>query len=309
MTITAKMICDSVSPERIRIKTIQARYPKFIHSELMTHRVFSRNASSSRAIPVERLIQDVIDDTAMPLKWFSNKPGMQGGEEITGPDRNFLIAEWLDGRDYAIKKARRMLAIKAHKQHINRVLEPFSHINVLITATSWANFSALRDHPDAQPEIRALAQAIHAASQQSKPNLLQPGQWHLPYVTDEDWVLLSGEAGEITKDHLNLMIKLSVARCARVSYLTQEGAKPAIPDDVKLFERLVGSVPLHASPAEHQATPDTMTKGHEGPYGEWRVERWDHPQMHGNFTGWQQFRKMLPGEYLADKPFFRQVTA
>jgi hypothetical protein len=69
VSITAKVIADSIADGCPRLITLQLRYPRFIHSEFMTHRAFSRNASSSRAIPVERLIQDVIDDPAMPVYW------------------------------------------------------------------------------------------------------------------------------------------------------------------------------------------------------------------------------------------------
>jgi hypothetical protein len=300
VTISAEMILHSVSPNRIPIRTMALRYPKFIHAELMTHRVFSRNASSSRAIPVERLIQDVIDDTAMPLKWFSNKPGMQGGDEIVGAERDALIEEWIRARDEAVSRARKMSALGAHKQHVNRVIEPFCHINVLVSSTSWANWNALRDHPDAQPEIRELARQINIAAKASVPTLLQPGQWHLPYVREEDWLLVGGEKGIMDREALKVLIKLSVARCARVSYLTQAGEPPKMEDDLKLYERLVGAQPLHASPAEHQATPDTFN-------GTDRGGIWAQPEFHGNFGGWIQYRKLLAGEYVSDKPFMRQI--
>jgi thymidylate synthase ThyX len=305
MTISAKMILDSVSPNRIRLRTMQLRYPKFIHAELMTHRAFSRNASSSRAIPVNRLIQDVIDDTAMPLKWFSNKTGMQGGEEIVGADREFLVTEWNDARDYAVRKARRMTAANAHKQHVNRVLDPFSHINVLVTSTDWANWDALRDHDAAQPEIRELAKQIKLASEASTPMLLQPGHWHLPYVTPEDWIEATEKNGDdlIEPHQVKTLIKLSVARCARVSYMTQDGKPPQFHQDLQLYDRLIGSEPLHASPAEHQATPDIYEKGTEGPRASWHPDHWANPTWHGNFRGWIQFRKTLRGESVLDLPF------
>lgn len=297
MTITARVIADSVSPQGIRLTTLQLRYPKFIHGEAKTHRQIrisdlayelleevgfmddrdlSRNASSSRAIPVERLIQDVIDDPVVPLVWFKNKKGMQGTEVVSDSECERLIAEWLDARDYAVSSARRMLECGAHKQHINRVIEPFCHINVAVTATEWSNFFALRDHEDAQPEMRALAQEMRAAMLLSEPVLLRPGEWHLPYVNGDPAALLTQEEA----------IKVSVARCARVSYLTQEGKEPQITDDLALYDRLVGAVPLHASPAEHQATPDELLV----------VDVWARPYLHGNLRGWVQYRKTLPGE-------------
>jgi thymidylate synthase ThyX len=269
----------------------------------MTHRVFSRNASSSRAIPIAKLIQDVIDDPVMPLKWLANKPGMQGGEEITGVKRAALIQEWLDARANAIETARRMTTLGAHKQHVNRVLEPFCHINVLVSSTSWANWDALRDHPNAQPEIEELAKQIKLAAAASTPSPLKSGQWHLPYVTPGDWVAVHNERKERDGELMKTLIKLSVARCARVSYLTQGGVLPTLTKDLELYERLMGGVPLHASPAEHQATPDTITEGHKGSDGDWNQTRWDHPDWHGNFDGWIQYRRTLANQCVADEPY------
>lgn len=293
MTIAAKIIADSVSPDGIRLAAVQCRYPKFIHGEVMTHRVFSRNASSSRAIPVERLIQDVIDDPALPVKWFKNKPGMQGTEEIIGAERDALIADYLAARDAAVDMARVMHSRGAHKQHVNRVIEPYCHINTLISSTHWANFFALRDHKDADPTIAALAVAVKEALAQSRPEPLAPGQWHLPYVDLKEITFTDGVMWDLGQ-------KLSVARCARVSYLTQEGKAPDMKADLALYDRLVGSAPLHASPAEHQATPDSQVYGNWRTGGALKSYRWQNRGFHGNFNGWIQYRKTLPHENVPD---------
>lgn len=277
-TISAKVIADSFNDvnER-RITTLQLRYPRFIHSEFMTHRQFSRNASSSRAIPVERLIQDVIDDTAMPLYWGKNQKGMQASEEC-----NELIEydyweslatreeAWEIARHNAIIMARAFANAGYHKQVVNRLLEPFAHINVVVTSTEWSNFFALRDHPDAEPHIAHLAREMKKAMEESCPESLNIGQWHTPYVTEEE-----------TSD-VPTRIKVSVARCARVSYMTHDGRVPSLLDDLVLYDRLLAGVPLHASPAEHQATPYTFSVFP--------------PETCGNFTDWVQYRKLLPGE-------------
>ena len=291
MTITAKIIADSISPKGIRLMTMQLRYPKFIHGEFMTHRMFSRNASSSRAIPVERMIEDVMRDPAMPVFWGKNQAGMQARTELNQQERDEAIRLWLQARDNAINTADRMVSLGAHKQIVNRLIEPFMHINVVVTATEWANFYALRRHPDAQPEIKALADAMWEAQQASAPVPLEPGQWHLPYVdlVDEHEEPAFASGGNV----LTVAIKLSVARCARVSYLTHDGKQPNIEEDLKLYDRLVGSTPLHASPAEHQATPDEMP---EYPGGVWLNVR-----EHGNLRGWRQYRKMLPNENVRDR--------
>ena len=311
-TVSAKIITDSVSPDGIRLTTMLLRYPRWIHAEFMTHRVFSRNASSSRAIPVSRLIQDVLDDPAVPMFWGKNQKGMQAGGEHNEPviaryldddtgSQHTREDAWLSAMRRAVYVAEAFDAAGYHKQLVNRLLEPFSHITVVVTATDWANFFSLRRHDDAEPHIHLLADRMHAAMEGSTPNLLQPGQWHLPFTSDADVNKLPGPPDGFTRGvredgawFRDCMIKLSVARCARTSYRLHDGGEPKVEDDLKLYERLVGSTPLHASPAEHQATPDNFwlvgSDGGERAY----------PGEHGNFRGWRQFRKRLPNECVAD---------
>lgn len=304
MTIEAKIIAHSRAPwagykgeydgfydNGQEIITFQLKYPRFIHAELMTHRLFSRNASSSRAIPVKRMIQDIIDDTAMPIHWGKNQPGMQaheqhdalisfeGCEHMEIEDRE---GAWFEARNRAIEIAQAFDAAGYHKQIVNRILEPFMHISVVVTATNFDNFYWLRRHPDAQPEIKALADAMWEVQQASTPRLLRAGEWHTPYVRDEERDVLD------TDD----LLKISVARCARVSYLTHDGRTPDHVEDMKLYERLVGSTPLHASPAEHQAKADSASFDAGG-----LCMVWDNPHLSGNFDGgWVQYRKTLPDE-------------
>ncbi len=287
MTITAKIIADSISEQNIRITSIQCRYPKFIHGEFLTHRQFSRNSSSSRAIPVERLIKDVEDDPVIPSFWGKNQKGMQANEECDELINQGIPREdaWIAARDHAIKFARMFNNAGYHKQIVNRLLEPFCHINTIVTATEWSNFFALRLHKDAQPEMRMLAEAIFNAMQFNKPTLLRPGEWHLPYCPD----VHGKPSGMSTNDDA---IKVSVARGARCSYLTQEGKTPTIEEDLQLYDRLISSVPLHASPAEHQAMPDKFEKTWAELFG----DEWARPELHGNFKGWIQYRKLLEGE-------------
>lgn len=292
MTITAKVLADSISPEGIRLTTFELRYPRFIHSEMMTHRVFSRNASSSRAIPVQRMIEDLRRDPAMPEFWGTNKPGMQAGEELDADARGICQCIWLDAMHTAIGKAEWLMKNGLHKQIANRILEPWAHINVVCTATDYANFFALRAHPDAQPEIRILAEAMMAAIGQSDPVLLAPGQWHLPYISDSD--IEDACAGEEPgTDFIETLKRVSVARCARVSYLTHDGRPTSVEEDLALYERLVVSQPSHSSPAEHQATPDAQWNNMGGGFDQWK-----NPELHGNLRGWCQFRKTLPNEFV-----------
>lgn len=300
MTITASVIADSISPLGKRITTLQLRYPRFIHAEFMTHRMFSRNASSSRAIPVRKMIQEVLDDPAMPVFWGKNQTGMQAAEELDNYGRNWAEHDWLQARDAAVKHVHRLVEIGLHKQIANRVLEPWTHINVVVTATEWSNFFALRCHPAAQPEIRVLAEMMQNALTGNDPLPLHYGEWHLPYLASEDWEDVERwhkENPEAPKlGLLDKLRKMSVARCARVSYMTHEMKKPSVEEDLALYERLVGAHPMHASPAEHQATPDEPldTGSVPCPHDQWT--RWMTPHLQGNFVGWRQYRKMLVGE-------------
>ncbi len=303
MTISAKIILDSVANygnrhEPVRLTTMQLRYPKFIHGEFMTHRVFSRNASSSRAIPVSRMIEDVIRDTAGPVHWGLNQKGMQADQENDAllylsaghPDPDFRNEPtskqmaWTIARDNAIKMAEAFDRAGYHKQIVNRLIEPFVHINVLVTATEWSNFYELRRHKDAQPEIHELADRMWEAQRDSVPQRLEQGQWHCPYVSYDDFFRTKHDK----PGNEDIALKISAARCARVSYLTQEGKVPTIEEDLDLFDRLMGAVPFHASPTEHQATPDNWLSNSN--FGE---GAWLDPEQHGNFNGWRQFRHVL----------------
>lgn len=304
MTIFAKTIADSISPDGIRLTTMLLRYPRFVHAEFMTHRVFSRNASSSRAIPVDRMIQAVIDDPAMPIYWGKNQKGMQAAQELSIDEQRVAIRAWLKGMEKAVETARQLSDLGLHKQIVNRVIEPWSHITVVVTATEWNNFLHLRDHADAQPEIAELARCVRVELEMSDPVLLQPGYWHLPFVdVAVEYAVVEKllQVGRITRDMPKpsevyaVLVKLSAARCARTSYLTHDKKNPTIDEDTALFERLVGGDPLHASPTEHQATPDEMV-GYDEKGMELSTPAWGYPELHGNLNGWIQHRKLLPNE-------------
>lgn len=297
MTIEAKVIADSINGDGKRITTLQLVYPRFIHAEFMTHRVFSRNASSSRAIPVEKMIKQVRDNPAMPIHWGKNQPGMQAHEEhealVSGlrdkygnPFYAMTAKEaWSEAAERAADIAQAMSDAGYHKQVVNRILEPFQWIHVIVTATEWENFFILRDHPDAQPEIRALAKVMKAAMESSTPKLLQVGEWHLPYITEDE--LNDADLG----GKYELLRKVSAARCARVSYLTHDGKKPELEKDLALYDRLITAKPMHASPIEHQATPNKEIVRIAGG-SSWLYDPW----LHGNFKGWVQFRKLVEKE-------------
>jgi len=293
-TIKAEIILDSVNEYGNRLTTMQLRFPRFILPQLLTHRMFSRNASSSRAIPVERLIQDVLDDTAMPIHWGKNQPGMQAKEEqdekITffTSDNLFVPGltarqSWFMARNQAVNAARSFAVAGYHKQIVNRLLEPFAHINVLVTATEFDNFFELRDHSDAQPEIEMLAKEMKKAINKSMPLLKKAGEWHLPYTDD------LGECETET------MKKISVARCASVSYKTVDGNLMTAEKALQIFNKLYTAKPFHASPFEHIAVSAKPLVTMDPDYW-YSLENGDYilPDVRfGNFNGWIQFRRFL----------------
>jgi thymidylate synthase ThyX len=251
----------------VPIYTFQLRYWRAIHAEFMTHRVFSRNASSSRAIPVDRMLEVVRQAPAGPIHWGANQPGMQADHEhealIEIPNllteafyswafkAKEIVAQFpLASREQAWAFSAHLAASMSdafsqagyHKQVANRITEPFQAINVVVTSTEWENFFDLRCHKDAMPEIRELAEQIQQKLLETKPMTLAPGSWHLPYILPEETVLPLGDK-----------LALSAARCASVSYRTVEGSLMELDRAKALFEKLVGSQPLHASPMEHQA--------------------------------------------------------
>ena len=279
--IKAEIVCDSLASSGVRLTKFVLTYPRFIHAEFMTHRVFSRNASSSRAIPVKKSIQMVRDNPVIPLAFTRNQKGMQGGEALDGEAHKAAVAAWLEGRDRAVEIAEKLSDLEVHKQYANRVLEPYATITVVVTATDWDNFFALRCHPAAQPEICLLATLMWETYSLSTPDELSDGEWHRPFIKLGDQSNATNYTyyhnQSLTSDEL--LLKQSVARCARVSYLNHDGTSSTEEQDIQLYDRLLGAAPLHASPAEHQA----MACG-------------DPDVRSGNFRGWIQYRKTLKNE-------------
>ena len=285
MTISAKMICDSVSEAGIRICTVLLRYPLSYHAELLTHRVFSRNAASSRAIPVAKIMQMIEEEPVMPLKWLLNKPGMQGGDEMTSDQIAIANEIWNTHRQQTLQAMEALTALGVHKQYANRLAAPHQHINVLVTSTDWENFFNLRDHSDAQPEMMVLAQEIKGCIENSVPTLKRKNEWHLPFIEPED-----------IKRNLSIedLRKVSVARCARLSYQAFDGKVTTLEQDLELCKKLFTN-PFHASPFEHQASPDELTI-----INSFGGATWKNPNLQGNFTGWIQYRKLFKNESSRD---------
>lgn len=284
MGFSARVLLDSISPAGARLTTMEVRYPRFIHSELMTHRVFSRNAASSRAIPIRKMIDAVRTEPAMPLWWGRNQSGMQAHAQLDAAGRVLAEEEWRRALADALAHAERLASteIGLHKQLVNRLLEPFAWITVLITATEWTNFFTQRTHEDAQPELRHIAELMLTAYRASVPRAMGLGEWHTPLILADEEASLP----------LDLRQKISVARSARVSYLSHEGTRDH-EKDLELYERLVsGGANGHWSPFEHVATP--FDDG----------ARWS-----ANFRGWEQFRKRFPEEHAGTLPDEAQEPA
>jgi len=276
-----KVIADSVAPCGKRLTTITATYPRFIHSEIMTHRDRARNAASSRAIPWPKMMAAINETPVVPIRWGSEQKGMQTGGEIDNPVAAQII--WEEARDNAVRSAQRLAELGVHKSLVNRLTEPFMWITVVMSATEWANFFRLRCHPDAEIHFQKIAGMIRdelAASQPiERSNHEEAAKWHLPFIdgSDWDWARESTPTLEDGPSYvasvMEKLCRVSVARCARVSYLSHEGKRDNA-KDLELFDRLVqGSGFGHWSAHEHVA------------------QAMANPERSGPYIGWRQYRK------------------
>ena len=267
MTITptvpsARVVADSIEPfGKYRLTTLEVVMPRIVLAEFNTHRKFSRSSASSRAIPISNQIRKVLDDPFMPLEWGSNQPGMQAGDQIDDDAQRRARLSWLHARNKAVEAAQSLDKIGVHKQIVNRLLEPFMWHTVIVSSTEWDNFFSQRCSPLAQPEIRLTAEAMLDALDNSTPAMLTHGEWHVPYIQDDELYLPWEDK-----------VMLSTARCARVSYLNHDGVRD-LDADIALYKRLVTADPPHASPLEHVARPALS----------WEV-------VPGNFDGFKQLR-------------------
>lgn len=294
MTITAKIIALSISPSGQIIATWELEYQRFIHGEFMTHRLFSRNAASSRAIPVSTIIAQVNDNPAMPIHFGKNQSGMQAAEELSPVMQVGVKWAWKMAAKAAVKWAEVMVKLGLHKQATNRILEPFQTMKTVMTATCMDNFFWLRNHPDAQPEIKELARLMWEALQEALPNAvkLKPGDWHVPYFMNGQWLQ------DWNSVSLEDALAISASCCAQVSYRKLDDT---LEKAQMVYKRLVDSEPVHASPFEHQATPIMEPDFYCGDCQSQAV--WEEGVTHvdrngkfwsGNFVGWKQHRQLIP---------------
>lgn len=287
--ITAEIVADSLNPVGNRLTTFVVCLPRIVLAELNTHRAFSRNSASSRAIPFEKMLERVKNDPFIPIKFQKDHKGMQGIEYFEGEEHEQCVKDWLAARDLAVKAAT-SFSLNVTKQLRNRLLEPFLWHTVILTSSDFENFFALRAHKDAEIHIQALAYKMLDAYNNSMPKQLQKGEWHVPFGDKMDlqrvYDLHNSKDIKFTSVFVNkrmeeIQIKIAVARCARISYNTFEG-KDDYNADIKLCEKLFGGTPKHLSPTEHVAQAQ------------------DNSNFIGNFCGFKQYRYMFDDQNLRD---------
>lgn len=267
--ITAKVILDSISEDGIRLITLHLHYPRYILSEVDTHRMLSKNSRSSRARPVNSVMREVYDDPFIPSHWTAYQKGMQG-QEITDPKAIEFYTDFITSLGKNIVDAIELFnencdakgIPRLHKQVLNRYIENFASTDTIISGTDWKNFFNLRISSKTEPHFKELAEAMRKAMDESTPKVVPIGNYHLPYITSE----------ELEQNSLADCKLASVARCARVSYAPFGSTEPDFKKDLELGKTLLKD--RHMSAFEHIATPLF--------YGTQRVS---------NFRGWKQYRQ------------------
>ena len=304
----AHVVADSVSEHRKRITTFVLTYPRFIHSEILTHRLFSRNAMSSRAVPVNTMIQHVKQNTAKPIHWGKNQPGMQAKAEHDADvkiDLNHLCggleytvdreSAWNEARDFAIAVAKGFHEAGYHKQIVNRILEPFQLMRTVVTSTEYDNWYWLRNHEDAQPEIKHLAELMLEQQNAVVPKILSSEEWHVPFYKSGVWSGLyeNDEGVEVDRYGFTLddALAISASCCAQASF---RKADESIEKARDIYQRLVGMEPPHYSPFEHQAKPmkEPTHSDNDWEAGCTHIDI-NGNMWSGNFKGWIQNRQLL----------------
>lgn len=239
-----------------KLVTFELFFPRCILAEQNTHRKKSRNTGSSRAIPILRMLKSLMKVPFIPLYWGTNQAGMQAGVEL--PKFKQILARilWTTHAWFTYLIVFLLAKVGLHKQWTNRLLEPHTYIRQVMTSDDWSNYLELRLHDDAQPEIILLALLIkeqldHLEATNgyrlisNSERVKTAKNMHLPYITD------------VEREHYNnfglFLAKISASRCARTSYLTQEGMVPNLEREIRTFKKLALSRPIHASPLEHQA--------------------------------------------------------
>lgn len=318
--ISSKIILDSINDFDNRITTLSIVMPRIILAEYNTHRALSRNSASSRAIPFEKMVDVVMTNPFIPLKWMKNHPGMQGTEYLLPNDAFWCEKTWLVARDHAVYQAKILNErYELSKQMTNRLLEPFMWTTVCTTATEWENFVGLRAHEDAEIHMQTLAYSILDSLNTSIPLHRKAGEWHIPYRDgiDKDKLTeilytLNKEKTLINESYLeHAIIDIASARVARTSYTLPNSENKHLYDaDIKLTYKLTKGG--HWSPLESCS----MAMSEE------QMEAYSHydkiiPAIFplvkergvcGNFRGWIQYRKFFENENRTDSRLIKHKS-
>lgn len=282
MDYGVRILADSIGPHEVRLTTFELRYPRAaVHEDFLTHRDFSRNGSSSRAMPVEAMIARA---DWRPEEWGRNRKGMGAEDVLTGDVVFQADNAWASARWHAVANARELMRLGVAKEDANLLLRPFEWIDVVVSSTRWRNWFFQRADEatgKARRQIKRVADGMRDLLISESPVFLEPGRWHLPYVTAEE---LAGVcAGTVDRREAAYA---SAMRCARVSYAKHDGTHATIAEDAAACKAKMRDN-HHWSPMEHPAEcldPDT---GGE-PIYDW-----------GNYdAGWLQLRKRHPEEYV-----------
>lgn len=307
--IKATILKDSISPSGVRLITFELEYPRMILAEVNTHCMLEKNSASSRAIPVDAMLKLIEESPAMPVEWGANNPGMVSKKLLDPLHESMAKAVWSAASKTVVAFSRVLGAkdgINAHKQIANRLSETFQFMKTVMTGTEWDNFFWLRYHPDADPTFQELARCMFEAREKSVPELLYPGEWHLPYVTTqrlgEMRYMVDGEL--LTLDQAK---RVSASCCAQASY---RKLNDTLEQADKVFGMLnLGSTdkPAHASPVAHQATPMQEIVAYDYPERNipadpdtWEAGvthmRKDRSLWSGKLRNWVQYRQLIPNE-------------
>jgi len=296
--IYAKVLADSVSSVGVRLMTFEVEFPRYILSEYNTHRMFSRNAASTRAIPILKMLEQIAESPAMPIYYGKNQTGMSAKEELSIEDAEKCKTIIDEMRLYCTEKVKELHSIGLHKQHAGRYIEPWQMVKGVVSSTEWDNFFWLRNDEAAQPEIKELARCMQEAKNQSIPEKLYPGEWHLPYIEiDKGWcgnsrtyMIKEDADGDYKQLTLEEAIIVSCARCAAVSF---RSTNYNLEKSTNIYQRLVGDEKKHSSALEHCATPvsGNASLDTNGVTAFHNILGF----MSGNLSGWIQYRQLIEG--------------
>lgn len=305
--ITAEVVAKTRSKSGVTITSLAIQYPRFILAEVNTHRVLSRSTASSRAIPLAQRIQEVRDAMYVPASTIPliNQRGMKSTQTMDDATASMAQELWARGGAQMAEIAEQLATLSMHKQHANRILEPWVWAKTIVTATEWDNFFSLRRSSEAQPEFEELAHKMFEADRSAVATggLIECDhthgaprveQWHLPFIDTE------ADQGLLGTGSMEDIVNVSAARCARVSYMSlKTGKRSTLEEDKELARSLL--LNGHMSPFDHPGYADVLTKTNAGNL------LWANPDWHRQYYGWVPARVEI--EYRSGKHGRRQSHA